>query len=75
MTIAKLELALVVSTPQGVGLTSDITVQTFLQRKIATDAQVTLSIPPERITLFDPSGNRCSPAEKPDGGGTAEATA
>lgn len=58
-----------------VGLTSDITVQTFLQRKIATDAQVTLSIPPERITVFDPSGNRCSPEEQPEVGSTADAPA
>lgn len=58
-----------------VGLASDITVQTFLQRKIATGAPVTLSVPPERITVFDPSGNRCSPEEKPEGGVTAEAPA
>lgn len=58
-----------------VGLPSNITVQTFLKRNIVTGAPVTLSVPPDRITVFDPSGNRCSPEDKPDDGVTAEAAA
>jgi len=49
-----------------VGLTSNITVQTFQKRNIMTGAQVTLSVPPDRITVFDPSGNRCSSGNEPD---------
>lgn len=58
-----------------VGLTSNITVQTFLKRNIQTGAPVTLSVPPDRITVFDSSGNRCSSGNEPDHEVTAEATA
>lgn len=58
-----------------VGLPGNITVQTFLKRNIVTGAPVTLSVPPDRITVFDPSGNRCSPGNEPDDGVTAAAAA
>lgn len=43
-----------------VGLARDLTVQTFLRRNIESGAPVTLCVPPDRITVFDPAGNRCS---------------
>ncbi len=58
-----------------VGLPRNITVQTFMKRNIETGRAVKLSVPPERITVFDPSGSRCSPEAKPDGAVTAEAAA
>ena len=42
------------------GLDAPITVQTFLNRKIKTGAEVTLSVPPDRIEVFNPEGRRCS---------------
>lgn len=58
-----------------VGLTGNITVQTFLKRNILTGAPVTLSVPPDRIAVFDSSGNRYSSGNEPDDAITADATA
>ena len=37
-----------------------LTVQTFSKRKIPTGAQVTLSVSPGRVSIFDPSGKNCT---------------
>ena len=44
-----------------VGLTKDVTVQTFIKRRIESGTDVALSVPSERITLFDSSGIRKPP--------------
>lgn len=44
-----------------VGLQSSLTVQTFLNRKVKTGADVTVSVAPDRIDVFGPNGVRCSP--------------
>lgn len=43
------------------GFSDLLTVQTFLNRKIKTGENVVLSVPPDRIDVFDPTGRRCSP--------------
>ena len=37
-----------------------LTVQTFSKRKIPTGAEVTLSVSPERVSIFDPAGENCT---------------
>ncbi|MEP5730383.1 MAG: sn-glycerol-3-phosphate ABC transporter ATP-binding protein UgpC [Sulfitobacter sp.] len=37
-----------------------LTVQTFLKRKISTGAEVTLSVSPGRVSIFDPTGKNCT---------------
>lgn len=48
----------------NVGLDAPMTVQTFENRKIKTGAEVTLSVAPDRIDVFDPAGRRCSAAKE-----------
>jgi ABC-type sugar transport system ATPase subunit len=45
------------------GLDNNLTVQTFQKRKIQTDTQVNLTVPANRIDVFNTQGNRCSPAK------------
>ena len=48
----------------NVGLEASLTVQTFQNRKIATGAQVNLSVLADRVDLFDAKGRRCSPVKQ-----------
>lgn len=43
-----------------VGLPSTLTVQTFRNRNIKTDSQVTLAVPPDRVAVFNANGIKCS---------------
>ncbi len=45
------------------GLAEDVTVQTFQHRKIASEENVTLAVPADRIDVFNPTGARCSPTK------------
>lgn len=46
------------------GLTINLTVQTFLSRNIKTGAEVTMTVSPDRIDVFNSDGIRCSPTKK-----------
>ena len=47
----------------NVGLPSELTVQTFRNRKIKTGSDVSLVVSPDRIDVFNADGIRCSPTK------------